>query len=229
MDSTTSRAEAIGKLRVQRHRLAGALGRFYSHDLPGDPISLEAAVLDIAIPIRVMVHHVPDKKRPSICLLHQIAPEYWKRPIHFEPVITPRPRILPSGVRAVSVTLPWKFTIESGHFRFTRYKEGPYSQAKAPLTKWWIDSCWDSGSNRVSNKDLVLAMANKEGGAHVDGDISATYRVARAQGAIAIGGNQVSNIAKLGSLVAYAGAELLEYLDENFNECFPAEIAAAPQ
>jgi hypothetical protein len=221
MNSVINRTLAIEKLRVQRHRLEGALDRFYGHDLPGDPVSLEAAVMDVAIPIRVMVHHVPDKKPPSICLLHQIDPKFWKKVIHFEPVITPRPRVLPSGMRAVSVSLPWKLTIELGQFRFTRYKEGPHSQAKALLSKWWTDPCWDSGSNIVSNKDLIITMANKEGGAHVDGDISAKYRIARAQGAIAIGGNQVSDIAKIGSLVAYAGGELLEYLDENFSECFP--------
>jgi hypothetical protein len=234
MKAIIDRAQAIDKLRVQRHRLEGALDRFYSHDLPGDAVSLEAAVMDVAIPIRVMVHHVPDRKSPSICLLHQIDREYWKKIIHFEPVITPRPRLLPGGVHAVSVTMPWKITIESGrnppsvNFRFTRYKEGPHSQVRAALTKWWSDPCWDSGSNVVSNKDLIIAMANKEGGAHVDGDMSAKYRLAKAQGAIAIGTNQVSNIAKLGSLVAYAGGELLEYLDENFSECFQIGASVAP-
>ncbi|MGB6973865.1 MAG: hypothetical protein WBD67_04195 [Terracidiphilus sp.] len=234
MKSAPDRAQAIEKLRVQRHRLEGALERFYSHYLPGNPVSLEAAVMDVAIPIRVMVHHIPEKKPPSICLLHQIDPQHWKKLIHFEPVITPRPRALPSGVRTVSVTLPWKITIERGQstspatYKFTRYKEGPYSQARVPLTKWWLDPCWDSGSTMVSNKDLVITMANKEGGAHFDADTPAKYRVAKAQGAIAIGANPVSNIAKLGSLVAYAGGELLEYLDENFSECFPVEAAAAP-
>lgn len=232
MNSAIGRAQAIEKLRVQRYRLEGALDRFYSQKLPGNPVSLEAAVMDVAIPIRVMVHHVPDKKPPSICLLHQIDPAYWKKTIHFEPVITPKPRVLPSGVHAVSVTLPWKFTIESrqnqSSVRFTRFGEAPHSQVRVALTKWWIDPCWDSGSNIVSNKDLIITMANKEGGAHIDGGTSAKYRVAKVQGAIAVGGIQVSSIAKLGSLVAYAGGELLGYLDENFAECFGSGDAASP-
>ncbi len=227
IDLSLDRAAAIEKLRVQRPRLETALDRFYSHDLPGDHVSFEAAVLDIATPIRVMVHHVPDRKPPSICLLHQVDRKYWEKPIHFVPVITPKPQILPSGVHAVSVSIPVRVTIEAGStssttYKFTRYKGGGdwNATARVPLKNWWIDVCWDSGTNKVSNKDLVLAMTNKEGGAHVAWDLSKKYRTAKAQGHIAIGANPVSDIARLGSMVAIAGDELLEYLDENFRECF---------
>ena len=111
-------------------------------------------------------------------------------------------------------------------YRFMRYRDGFGSKAKVPLKGWWNDPCWDSGSNKISNKDLVLAMSNKEGGVHVDGDMPAKYRVAKAQGSIGIGAMPVSNIAKLGSLIAFAAGELLEYLDQNFGDCFPV-IAAA--
>jgi hypothetical protein len=61
-------------------------------------------------------------------------------------------------------------------------------------------------------------MANKEGGAHVDGGTSAKYAAAKVQGRIAIGGKPVSDLAKLGSLVGIAGDELLEYLHVNVPE-----------
>ncbi len=88
-----------------------------------------------------------------------------------------------------------------------------------PLKNWWFETCWDSGTNKVCNKDIVLAMTNKEGGAHVDGDASAKYTAAKNQGKIAIGGKPVSDVARLGSMVAIAGDELLEYLQVNFPEC----------
>lgn len=205
-----------------RHRLEGALDRFYSHDLSGDPIAIQAAALDIAVPIRVMVHHVPDKKPPSICLLHQVVPDYWKKLIHFAPLINPPPVTLPSGVHAVTRSIPLNVSMTIGagvnKASFTRYKKG--QDPKVPLRNWWIDILWDSGTNKVSNKDIVLAMSNKEGGAHVDGDPSVKYAAAKNQGKIAIDGKPVHDVARLGSLVGIAGDELLEYLQVNFPEVY---------
>lgn len=213
------RQEAIEKLTVVRRRLEAALDRFYKNNIPGDPIALEAAVLDISTPIRVLVHHVPERR--SSCLLSQADPEYWKKPIHFQPLINPPSQTLPSGLKSVSRTIPMNVNISvngtASSMRFTRYDRHAHSkEPKVPLKDWWINTVWDSGSNKVSNKDLVLAMVNKEGGAHVDGDTSEEYRAAKAQGRLSVGKTQVSDVARLGSLVAIAGDELLEYLDLNF-------------
>jgi hypothetical protein len=216
MKAALDRAELIDKLRVQRRRLAEALDRFYSRDLPGDSVALQAAVLDIAVPIRVLVHHFPEKK--SACLLHQVDPEYWKKPIRFAPVIATPQRTLPSGVMEVSVSIPINMTMAGGKTSFTRYQKGQKPQAKVPLKNWWIDPCWDSGTNKVSNKDIVLAISNKEGGAHVDGDTTQKYRIAKSQGRLSIGGNPINDIARLGSLIGIAGDELLEYLDDHYPE-----------
>jgi hypothetical protein len=132
------RDAAIEKLRVTRYRLEGALDRFYSLDLSGDPIAMQAAALDIAMPIRVMVHHVPDKKPPSICLLHQVDSEYWKKQIHFIPLINPLPRTLPSGTHAVTRSIPLNVSMTVGagvnKASFTRYKKG--QDPKVPLRNW---------------------------------------------------------------------------------------------
>jgi hypothetical protein len=85
-------------------------------------------------------------------------------------------------------------------------------------TNWWIDPYWNSGTNAVCNKDIVLAMTNKEGGTHVDDSGSAKYAAAKSQGRIAVGKWQVSDVVRLGSLVSIAGDELLEYLQEHFPE-----------
>jgi len=215
------RKDAIEKLIVTRHRLEAALDRFYQNDLPGDPVVLEAAVLDISTPIRFMVHHVPERK--SSCLLYQVDPEYWKKPMHFQPLINPPSKTLPSGVTSVSRSIPMNINISingtASSMKFTRYDRNAHSkEPKAPLRDWWIMTVWDSGTNKISNKELVLSMVNKEGGAHVDGDASAKYRAAKAQGHLSVGKTQISDIGRLGSLIGIAGDELLEYLDLSFPE-----------
>jgi len=88
----------------------------------------------------------------------------------------------------------------------------------ARFRDWWLETCWDSGTNRVSNKDIILGMANKEGGTHVDGDVSAKFAAAKNQGKISVGKTQVPDVARLGSFVGIAGDELLEYLQAHFPE-----------
>jgi len=206
--------EAIAKMKVERHRLEGALDRFYSHDVSGDPVALEAEALDISIPIRVMVHHNPLNR--TVALLNELDNAYMDKPIHFRPLIAPPPRTLPSGVQTMSVIIPINMAITVGSTKFIRYKgEGA---PKVKLSTWWTDPCWDSGNNRVSNQDIILALANKEGGAHASDDLSAKYKAAKGQGKIVIGGKPVNDVVRLGSLVGIAGDELLEYLRENFSQ-----------
>jgi len=211
-------AEAIAKLRVTRHRLETALDRFYTHNLNDEDLALEAAVMDICVPIRVMVHHVPEKK--TICVLHQVEKNYWTFPIRFAPLIADPPAIHAGGVRSVTVAVPVNMTMGPGGAKFTRYKRGDKPDTKARFLDWWIKPCWDSGTNKVSNRDIVLAMANKEGGAHVAGDIPAKFRVAKNQGHLALGDKKISDIGRLGGMMGIAGDELLEYLDNNFGKCF---------
>lgn len=207
-------AVAIQKLQVQRHRLSTALDRFYALDVT-NTIALEAAVCDISVPMRVMVHHVPERK--SSCLLHQVDPDYWRKQIHFEPVISPGRKEISRGLFSVTVAVPLKLMLEGSKVQFTKYPAGSNPKAKANLNNWWIDTLWHSGTNAISNKTLVLAMANKEGGAHVDADFSAIYRKAKQQGTLQVGDFAVSDIARLGSLVAFAGGELLKYLGEHYS------------
>jgi hypothetical protein len=213
--------EALSKLRVVEHRLRGALDRFYSHDPTGDPSALEAEALDISVPIRVMVHHVPKR---SIALLSHIDPDFWNRPIRFRPLIATPPRTLPSGIRTTSATIPINLTLTAGTSpnsnttRFIRYEGDGGPESRVPLKKWWFAPCWDSGNNQISNKDIVLAMANKEGGAHVADDLDQKYRIAKTQGHIRIGGKLVSDVVRLGTLLGTAGDELLEFIRDHFPE-----------
>lgn len=207
-----TRDEAVAKARVLRYRLEGALERFYGQDLSGDPVALEAAALDISMPIRVLVHQTSS----SDALLGVVDPSYMEKPIHFDPLITPPPRTLPSGVQTFTVTIPINITMTDRSTKFTRYKAERTPRVK--LTNWWNDPYWDSGTNKVSNRDMILAFANKEGGAHVDDDMAAKYAAAKNQGKLSIGAKPVSDVVRLGSLVGIAGDELLEYLRENYPE-----------
>jgi hypothetical protein len=209
-----TRNEVIEKLRVMRHRLEGALNRFYSHDLSGDLAALEAEALDISMPIRVVVHHNPSKG--TVALLNELDNAYMDKPIHFRPLIAPPPTTLPSGVQTMTVTIPINMSMTVRSTKFTRYKGE--STPRVRLYDWWTNPCWDSGNNKVSNKDIILALANKEGGAHVSDDISGKYKAAKDQGKIVIGGKPVSDVVRMGSLVGIAGDELLEYLRENYPE-----------
>jgi hypothetical protein len=211
-----TREEAITKLRTARHRLEGALERFYSHNLSSDPVALEAEALDISVPIRVMVHHVPGTG--SNALLHLIDPDFLSKPIHFSPVKAP-PRTLTFGTKTFSVAIPVNLTMSDSGTRFNRYRGDNNAESRVPLGDWWFGVCWDSGTNKVSNKDIVLALANKEGGAHVDDDLSAKYKAAKVQGRFSVNGQPISDVARIGSLVGIAGDELLEYLGNNFPEC----------
>jgi hypothetical protein len=213
-----TRDEVIAKLRGARHRLQGALDRFYGHDLSDDPVALEAEALDVSVPIRVLVHHNPPNR--TVALLSHLDASYMDKPIHFRPLISPPPRTLPSGIQTMSVTIPVNIVMSTGtaeargFTKFLRYKGEKIPSAS--LSNWWNDPVWDSGSNRVSNRDLVLAFANKEGGAHVNDDMAHKYRAAKDQGHLHLGGKQVSDLARLGSLVGIAGDELLEYIRDNY-------------
>ena len=128
------------------------------------------------------------------------------------------------------VTIPINMTLRVGNVgtrggtTFTRYRGEKNPESRVSLHKWWFGTCWDSGTNQVSNKDMIVALANKEGGAHVDGKLSANYGAAKNQGQVVIGGKPVSDVVRLGGLVGIAGDELLEHLYENYPESNPASI-----
>lgn len=47
---------------------------------------------------------------------------------------------------------------------------------KVPFTNWWNKTVFfDINRNKFSRNDLILAIANKDGGAHVDPDLNEAY------------------------------------------------------
>ena len=57
--------------------------------------------------------------------------------------------------------------------------DGPpkrYLKGKIPFEKWWNKIVFvDTKGNKLTRKDLVLAVSNKDGGAHVDPELDKAY------------------------------------------------------
>jgi hypothetical protein len=85
------------------------------------------------------------------------------------------------------------------------------------LEKWWTDEYLIIGQVRSSKKQVVLDVANKDGGAHVDPDVPA-WHVAASEPPFAFGVNEKfvqPNLARV--TVAQAGNELLDYMERHFS------------
>ena len=50
------------------------------------------------------------------------------------------------------------------------------------VSKWWNQTVFVLGKTRASRNDLVLAAANKDGGAHVDAKLTEEYETLRTSG-----------------------------------------------
>jgi hypothetical protein len=62
--------------------------------------------------------------------------------------------------------------------------DGPSINASVPVIKWWDQIVMVLNGQRISRKDIVLAAANKDGGAHVDAELSAEYKALAKDGAV---------------------------------------------
>lgn len=120
----------------------------------------------LAVSIRVLVH---DTKR-SHSLLQQLR---LKSQLEFHEITTPdQPGNLMSYHGLVGVL----FGAGSASY-YARLDDGPpYPTKRTPFENWW-NRCVlrDAHGSQFSRKDLVLTMANKEGGAHVDPELNAEY------------------------------------------------------
>jgi hypothetical protein len=59
---------------------------------------------------------------------------------------------------------------------FAWLDDGPYPLRHSPFSEWWTTYVIrDHQAGKFTRKDLVLALANKEGGAHVDPDLEKEY------------------------------------------------------
>lgn len=205
-----TQAELRNLLSTQKYRLATALNNFYRAD-NRNPTAGDAAAIEIAQAIRVLVHG-------SEALLRQLMPDFEGRPIAFDPKLVKQvPDVeLTSGNFAQSRGVPQDVVVIGDLVRYDR-KKVTSSTPRAPLRDWWNQVCWDSGANSITNKEIVLGLANKDGGAHIDGSGYPNYRKAKEQGQMFFG-QKLSSIAKMGHLAAIAGDQLKVFITENYGE-----------
>ena len=104
----------------------------------------------------------------------------------------------------------------NNRMRYDRKKMTP-DVPRVPERNWWNQPSWDSGANSISNREMVLGLANKDAGAHIDGSGYPNYRKAKEQGQLFFG-QRMSNIERTGHLAAIAGHQLKAFITETFGE-----------
>ena len=67
---------------------------------------------------------------------------------------------------------------------FPQLGDGPPINQFLPVSKWWDQVVMVLHSVRISRRGIVLAAANKDGGAHVDSKLSAEYEALAKDGAV---------------------------------------------
>jgi hypothetical protein len=205
-----TQTELRSLLATQKYRLATALNSFYSAD-NRNPAAGDAAAIDIAQAIRVLVHG-------NEALLRQLMPDFEDKLIAFDPKLVKQvPDVeLTPGNFAQTRGMPQDVVVNADRVRYDRKKLAS-STSRASFRDWWNRVCWDSGANSITNKEIVLGLANKDGGAHIDGSGYPNYRKAKEQGQMFFC-QKLSNIAKMGHLAAIAGDQLKTFITENFGK-----------
>jgi hypothetical protein len=193
--------ERLGELR---HLLRKSVADLCAGDL--------AEALRIATTIRVMVHETGSSKP----LLKQIVPNYLDLKIQDWPDAKPEPG--PPGTHAViALHVPVSMNItEHGVFLNPDLNGFPTSI----VGRWWArPSLILPNMGSMSRKEVVLGLANNEGGAHVDTEITRKYEQLLAYGGLRMGTAQEITTLNVSRLMAgQAGVELLDCLDRNFPE-----------
>lgn len=56
------------------------------------------------------------------------------------------------------------------------FDEMPFNHRQVSIVEWWEDPIVFVNNRPISRKDIVLGAANKDGGAHVDSNLTAEYQ-----------------------------------------------------
>ena len=167
----------------------------------------EVRAIDISVRIRTLVHGTAS----STPYLSFIDPDFLDLMIYHRP----RKHDHPDAV------FVFKQPIElrgDGAARFLRpvFVEAGSDYELVPLRQWWTEEYLVLGSVRSSKKQVVLDLANKDGGAHVDENVPTRHAVVSYPPVrLGSGENIVQpNLAR--ATVAQAGEELRECIKRHF-------------
>jgi hypothetical protein len=193
---TRSAAGNAKILKEQYELLKDALNDYYA--------GAEVKAIEIAVHIRTLVHQTDS----SHAFLATMVPNYRKLDIYHK---SPNPKAIFSLMQGISMS-------GDGKSKFIRDDFSKGSHELVPLERWWTEPYLKIGpSVHSSKKDVVLDVANKDGGAHVDPKGVPTRHAAATEPPLYFGVNENRvrpNLAR--STVAQAGNELLDYLERHF-------------
>jgi hypothetical protein len=129
----------------------------------------------IATVIRVLIHDTP---RSTSLLRHLNA-------THIDLVSTIEPKKIPAG-GAASFAMGSYTMGSAGSTWHPVAQDSPRYQL--PVHEWWIQLVFGDMKHYLSRKNIVLAAANKDGGAHVDSDLTPAYAALAQSGSVGIFG-----------------------------------------
>jgi hypothetical protein len=190
------------KLEEQRHFLRKSLDDMAAGDL------VEA--IRVAGAIRVLVHETS----ASTPLLKQLTPNYLQLKILDQHPSRQQEGVAKRGNRLLmSVPVGLRMTSEG---IFLARDVNTDARELTVLGRWWTRPSLVLSGVAFSRKEIVLGLANKEGGAHVDPNITRKYGQLLESGFVQIGSSGVTPLNLSRFMAGQAGIELLECLDRNF-------------
>jgi hypothetical protein len=196
------RRTAVGYLNLLREQyalLGDAVEDFYA--------GKEVRAIDISVRIRTLVHGTSS----STPYLSFIDPDFWDLMIYH----LPRKKDHPDAVLVIKQPI---MLSADGAARFQRptFVEPGAEYELAPIRQWWTEEYLVLGSVRSSKKQIVLDLANKDGGAHVDEDVPKRHAFASFPPVRLGSGDKIvqPNLAR--ATVAQAGEELRECIERHF-------------
>ena len=193
------------KLEEQRHLLDKSIREFASGDL--------AEGVRLAIALRVLVH-VTGSSKP---LLGQLNRNYLELKI-LDSKPTQEGSAPPGTQKVVAMAVPISVKLtEKGVFLDPDLNVEAY--ATSIVGKWWTrPSLILPGLGGFSRREIVLGLADKEGGAHVDVNLSPRYRQLLDSKQLQMGWNEEGmsplNLSRF--MTAQGAVQLLDCLNKNF-------------
>lgn len=191
------RVRLESKLREQRQFLKRSLDLLCSGDL--------SEAVRVALVCRVLVHETGSSKP----LLKLLAPNYLDLDILC--------LLRDSGARPVYFSTG-TYSIENDMVYPAVALDLPALRL-VPLGRWWEEVCLIvpvglKPFSFLTRKNLLLTLANKEGGAHVDEALPEEYIRATQDRTIDFFGLSLPDVTR--AVTAQCGGELLDYLDRHF-------------
>jgi hypothetical protein len=171
---------------------------------------VEARAIDVAVRIRTLVHDTGS----SHAFLDTIHPNYKQLDTYRKPQ--------PTGKNVFSwMPVAIQMTVGGGDSKILRDDFTKGQHELVPLGRWWTDAYLIIGKVRSSKRQVVLDVANKDGGVHVGrGCSQSAHSGDTAPFQFGVNGTFLRPDLARGT-VAQAGGELLDYIERHF----PTHIA----